>query len=198
MASAVFSIDPHFRAQLAEIPPPDAADTVALVGAAALKLVYDKTPERLQPRGQYVEHRQDRQAVARHSIAPSSPNKHKANDMEASAAVKVGTFRKPRTEPITKPLATQALSTTLRAAYGPYAGKHKKVAQHAGIKSAKTAEAWSCGRNLPALEYFLELGRNSPAIQKMTMRLWGLDADLDPEYSRVLNDLRQLVRAEGG
>jgi hypothetical protein len=118
--------------------------------------------------------------------------------METSARTQGGTFRKPKTAPIAKHVATQALSTTLREAYGAYAGKHKKIAQHAGIKSAKTAEAWSCGRNLPALEYFLELGRNSPAIQKMTMRLWGLDADIDPEYSRVLNDLRQLVRLEGG
>jgi hypothetical protein len=113
--------------------------------------------------------------------------------METSAAVKVGTFRKPKTAPIAKHVATQALSTTLREAYGPYAGKHKKIAQHAGIKSAKTAEAWSCGRNLPALEYFLELGRNSPAIQKMTMRLWGLDADIDPEYQRAFQDLLRVV-----
>lgn len=114
-----------------------------------------------------------------------------------SALPSVGTFRKPKRQPITKDVATQALSTTLRDAYGPYASKHKGVAEHAGIKSTRTAEAWSCGRNLPALEYFLELGRNSPAIQKMTMRLWGLDADLDPEYSRVFQDLLRVVRQEG-
>jgi hypothetical protein len=117
--------------------------------------------------------------------------------METSAPAQGGTFRKPRTQPIVKEVVTQELSTTLRVVYGQYQSKHKRIAKDAGIKSAKTAEAWSCGRNLPALEYFLELGRNSPAIQKMTMRLWGLDADIDPEYSRVLNDLRQLVRAEG-
>jgi hypothetical protein len=198
MASAVFSIDPFFRAQLAEIPPPDAADTVALVGEIVLKLVYDKTPERLQPRGQYVEHRQDRQAVASHQSAPHIAAKSSNEEKPMSAYPSVGTFRKPKHQPITKDVATQALSTTLREAYGPYASKHKKIAEHAGIKSARTAEAWACGRNLPALEYFLELGRKSAAIQKMTLNLWGLDADLDPEYSRVLNDLRQLVRAEGG
>jgi hypothetical protein len=116
--------------------------------------------------------------------------------METSAPAQGGTFRKPRTQPIVKEVVTQELSTTLRVVYGQYASKHKRIAKDAGIKSAKTAEAWACQRNLPALEYFLELGRNQPAIQKMTLRLWGLDADIDPEYQRAFQDLMRL--AQGG
>lgn len=141
--------------------------------------------------------RQKYREVVVHKSVSSIANNNAMEEKPMSALPSVGTFRKPKRQPINKSTVTQELSATLRDAYGPYASKHKKVAEHAGIKSARTAEAWSCGRNLPALEYFLELGRNSPAIQKMTMRLWGLDADIDPEYSRVLNDLRQLVRAEG-
>lgn len=72
----------------------------------------------------------------------------------------------------------------------------KVVASKAGT-TPRTVEAWTDQRCLPGLEYFLELGKHSPAIQKMTMRLWNLDPDIDPEYQRAFMDLVRAVQSRG-
>ncbi len=52
-------------------------------------------------------------------------------------------------------------------------------------------KAWTRKQSLPSLDYFLNLGKHSPAIQAMTMRVWGLQADMPDEFQRELNALIQ-------
>jgi hypothetical protein len=118
-------------------------------------------------------------------------NKHKDGAMAASQAKIV---RTPRERRLTKHEALRLVSTAIQEDYGPLASRHKVIAEDAGANSAKTAEAWTAAVSCPGVHHFLNLGMKSPAIQKMTLRLWNLDPEIDPEYQRVFSDLVRLVQ----
>jgi hypothetical protein len=84
MAPAAVKCDPYFRAQLAEIPPPDAADTVALVGEIVLKRLYEQTGRAggNQPTNEFPKFRE----VVPHSSSPSYAKKPRPDGVAMSYA----------------------------------------------------------------------------------------------------------------
>jgi transcriptional regulator with XRE-family HTH domain len=88
------------------------------------------------------------------------------------------------------PLA-ERVREALTADFGHLKARQKEIARKAGGISPRTVERWERGEGVPHLELFLELGKHSPALRKMVLRAWNLDADIDPEYGRALADLHR-------
>lgn len=109
--------------------------------------------------------------------------------MNTSRAFIGRTLPEPKSAKLSKRDTARTLTDAIQEDYGRLSSRHKQIANDAGAASQKTAEAWTQGTSLPGLDYFLNLGRESPAIQKMVMRLWGLERDCDPSFQRELNDL---------
>ncbi len=85
----------------------------------------------------------------------------------------------------------------LLADHGHLRARKKHIARLAGGISPRTVEGWEQGKSVPHLEHFLELGKHSPSIRKMVMRLWNLDPDIDPEYQRAFMDLMRAAQNGG-
>ncbi len=124
----------------------------------------------------------------------SCPEQHKDRDMDASRPLTGRTPRQPNSAKLNKRDTAELVAAAIHEDYGRFACRHTVIANDAGAASEKTAKAWTNKESLPGLEYFLNLGRNSPAIQKMVLRLWGLERDLDPDFQRELNAFIQRVQ----
>lgn len=80
--------------------------------------------------------------------------------------------------------------------YGDLKSSHKKIARDAGC-SPRTVESWIEERSLPGFEYIWRLAATpeNHAIQKMMLRLIGMDPDQDREYHAAFIEFMRAVRA---
>lgn len=89
------------------------------------------------------------------------------------------------------PAIKRRLSDALKADHGHKHSHLKLIAREAGA-SPRTVEKWTQAQYLPGLEHFLRLVPKSPAIQKMLAELMTLDADTDPRYGPLLDEIRRM------
>jgi hypothetical protein len=139
----------------------------------------DKAPVRLQPLGQYVEHRQD---VTRHLMPPSYATRNKADGMKHLDSLSSRTFPDQEAD---LNIAKQVASA-LVVDFAHYRSHHKVIARIAGA-SPKSAENWLAGDHPPSLVYFLRLLPHSPSLRKLV----AMEADLSPDFQRELSALIQ-------
>jgi hypothetical protein len=143
----------------------------------------DKAPVRLQPLGQYVEHRQDIRSHRVASYAEIHRERTVSNANETITRTNRDCAEWLKDKPAIKKRVAGCLKDFPRL---------KVIARHAEA-SPRTVEAWTDELSLPGLEYFLRLVPRSPSIQKMLLQLMTFDPD-HPEYARILNDLRGMAR----
>lgn len=124
------------------------------------------------------------------------PN-HQTEGDEMSHPHTARTSRQLKLVPLNKHEIADQVAEALRQDFGARAAKHKVIAEAAGAASENTAKAWTQKSNLPALEYFLELGRRSPALRAMTMRLWEMEHEMDPGMQKAWIEFCQMMARAG-
>src|SRR5688500_18728836 len=83
--AAVPSVDPYFRQRIAAVEPPDAAETVALIGQAALRLMNNKTVARVSPKKSSDNAvRQISDHVTGHNVASSYADQSRPKEVAVS------------------------------------------------------------------------------------------------------------------
>jgi hypothetical protein len=186
--------DPYFRqalAQLAEIPPPGAADTVALIGAAALKRLYEQsgTP-RLQPRAPMSKQSESDEGSHLNTPLCLRPKTYGADMKSANETISRTNVERATEWLQDVPTIKRRFADALKEDHGHKHSHLKLIAREAGA-SPRTVEKWTGAQYLPGLEHFLRLVPTSPAIQKMLAELMTLDADTDPRHGVLLQQIQR-------
>jgi hypothetical protein len=122
-----------------------------------------------------------------------SPTKNEARGMRTATAKIPQDFAIRSAPRKTERSLSEEIKEAMLADHGHVRARHKHIARLAGGVSPRTVEGWERGRSMPQIEAFLELGKHSPAIQKLTLRLWNLDPDLDPDAYRTFLELQRMV-----
>jgi AraC-like DNA-binding protein len=188
MSASALSVDPYFRQRLAELPAPDAADTVALIGAAALAKFTNVAGRSAKQLGDNAVPKI--QNVTAHRDA-SYVEIHRGSDMKSANETISRTNVERATEWLQDvPTIKRRFADALKEDHGHKHSHLKLIAREAGA-SPRTVEKWTGAQYLPGLEHFLRLVPTSPAIQKMLAELMTLDADTDPRHGVLLQQIQR-------
>jgi hypothetical protein len=177
MSASALSVDPYFRKQLAEIPAPDADSGVALVAAAALRLLNDQTADRLQPYRQRLQHNDGKLQSVSHSPRPFDP-KYVEGDRQMYPAAK----------PVTKQSALKLVAKALNATVGDKATPVKHIQKAADVDRS-TAAAWLKGHNLLGAHHLLNLMIEWPEFAAEVRRIYTMERELHEDLTRDIADL---------
>jgi transcriptional regulator with XRE-family HTH domain len=174
--------DEYFSNRVEAAYPPAPVETIkSLVADAALKLVYDKTPERLPPHGQCLPKYREVLPTSSHRAVPFvSQNPTKGVEMSSSS---VGRKLPSTSKGITKAYTAERVSFALQAWGKERASPIKVLARLTGV-SRKAAEAWWHGKNPPQSDHLFTLARQIPELKSEVARLLELEQDQAESFQR--------------
>jgi hypothetical protein len=147
--------------------------------SAALSQI-DKAPVRLQPLGQYIEHRQD---IARHQPAPHIAVKSSDKRNEMSSVSNRINLPSSTVPSITDDDLAERVSFALQA-WGKRNPAPIKQIEYIADVDQKTASAWWHGKNPPRPGHLFTLALKIPELKAEIARLLRLEQDHDQSFQR--------------